>query len=226
MPLPQQVIEQLSHEQTKTPGWSSGILLFSGTILVMILAIYVGLIFGYEPYLQGTIQQTQDQMNALSQSISSSDQAQLLTYYSQVVNLRSLVVNHVLFSQFLTWLEKNTEANIYYTNLDFTSGNNVSLTVFGKTQADVNQQIKLFESSPQVKGVSVDSILFSPSVALWTFNATLIVQPSLLAWNSAGGSQTSALPGTSTAATANLAAASTSVPANIATGTAATTTHK
>jgi len=52
MPLPDKVIEQLGREPPKTPGWSFGIVMFSGTILFIAVFIYFGLTLGYEPYLQ------------------------------------------------------------------------------------------------------------------------------------------------------------------------------
>jgi hypothetical protein len=213
MPLPQQVIEQLGRGSVKTPGWSLGILFFSGSILCVMVAIYLGLTFGYEPYLNGSIAQAKSQMNVLGNSISSADQAKLIAYYSQVSNLNTLVSEHVFFSQFLTWLEGNTEANVYYGSLNFTSKNQVALTVFARTQADVNQQIAIFESSSDVIGVSVSNISFSAPAGMWTFALTLTLKPSLFLWQSAVASSSTAAalmaPQTSTAFTA----AATSAPA-------------
>jgi hypothetical protein len=182
MPLPQQVIEQLGRESVKTPGWSSGILFFSGTLLGIMVAIYVGLAFGYKPYLTNSIARAKSQIGALSDSISSADQAELVTYYSQISNLHALIGSHVYFSRFLTWLEGNTEANVYYGSLSFTSKNQVLLSVLARTQADVNQQIAVFESSPDVAGVSVPDVSFSPTAGMWTFSLTLILKPSLFLW--------------------------------------------
>src|ERR1035441_315975 len=112
MPLPQQVINQLSREPSETPGWSGGILLFSGALLLIILAVYFGMIFAYEPYLNGEISSVQSQIATLGQTISPGDQANLIAFYSQIANLQSLLHNHVIFSQFLSWLEQNTEAHV------------------------------------------------------------------------------------------------------------------
>jgi hypothetical protein len=184
MALPQQVVEQLSRESEKTPGWSSGILFFSGGILMLVIVAYLGLTFGYQPYLNGGIEQARSQISSLNQSISSADQAKLLAYYSQIANLNTIVVGHVFFSQFLAWLEANTEANVYYGSLDFTSGRQATLATLAKTQADVNQQIAIFESSPDVSAVSVPNVAFSPSAGMWSFGATLTLKPSLFLWQS------------------------------------------
>jgi hypothetical protein len=177
MPLPQQVINQLGQEPPKTPGWSSGILFFTGALLVIVVGIYLGLVFIYEPHLNAELAAVQGQVSTLSQSISSGDQANLISFYSQTENLQSLLQNHVTFSVFLSWLEENTEANISYSQFSFSSGNEINLTGTGKTEADVAQQIAIFEASPVVQSVSVSSITATGASGLWDFSAVLLVNP-------------------------------------------------
>ena len=151
MALPQQVVEQLSHGSQRTPGWSSGIMLFSGSILLIIVLIYAGLQFGYEPYLNSQISLLQAQAQKVGQSVSPADEANLIRFYSQISNIQSLIKNHVFFSQFLTWLEQNTEANVYYTSMVFTAGNQITLVGVAKTSADVSEQVAAFEASPDFR---------------------------------------------------------------------------
>jgi Tfp pilus assembly protein PilN len=88
--------------------------------------------------------------------------------------------NHVLASHFFTWLEQNTEANVYYQSLNLTQGTQVTLSGVAKTEADINQQIAVFENSSDVSSVSVSNVtapqLLGPG---WTFNATLVMSPSV-----------------------------------------------
>jgi len=186
MPLPQQVVEQLSRESSRTPGWSSGIILFSGTVFGVVLLVYLGLTFGYTPYLNAQISQANDQIKKLDQSVSADDQTKLATFYSQVTNLHLLTANHIFFSQFLSWLEDNTEANVYYTNLTFTSGNQISFSGVAKTQADLNQQMAIFESSGNVASISVSNLSLVAGSNAWTFSAILTLKPSLFLWQSNG----------------------------------------
>ena len=83
MALPQQVVEQLNQGTRRTPGWSSGMLLFSGSVLVVVIVIYAGLQFGYTPYLNGQVSSLESQAQKLGQSVSVTDQANLVTFYSQ-----------------------------------------------------------------------------------------------------------------------------------------------
>lgn len=180
MPLPEKVIEQLGQESPKTPGWAWGALLFSGGVLFLTVAVYFGLTLGYEPYLQSQLTSMQNQVNALSNSVSASDQSQLINFYSQIANLKTLLQQHVLSSQFFTWLEQNTEANVYYHSLALTQGDQVSLLGSAPAESDINQQVAIFENSPEVSSVAVSNVT-APSLlgSEWTFSVTLIMNPSV-----------------------------------------------
>jgi hypothetical protein len=186
MPLPQQVIEQLSQEPSRTPGWSFGILSFSAGILFIVLFVYFGITAGYEPYLNSQIAQLQKQIDTAGKSISADQEQQLLNYYSQTFHLQTLLKNHIVLSPFFSWLENNTEANVYYSGVTFSSGNQMAITVVAKTQADLIQQIAIFESAPAVTHLTVSSI--SPSVrvgAVWQqASVILFMDPSIFSNNS------------------------------------------
>jgi Tfp pilus assembly protein PilN len=180
MPLPEKVIEQLGHETLHTQGWALGSLFFSGGILFLTVAIYFGLTLGYEPYLQSQFTNAQNQVNTLGNSVSASDQSQLIDFYSQIANLQTLLQQHVLSSQFFSWLEQNTEANVYYRSLALTQGDQISLSGVASSEADVNQQVAIFENSPEVSSVAVSNVA-APSLlgSGWIFSVTLIMNPSV-----------------------------------------------
>lgn len=181
MPLPEKVIEQLGREpSTGTQGWAVGALLFSGGVLLLAVIIYAGLSFGYTPYLQSQLSSTKDQISALEKSISPGDQTQLIDFYSQISNLQALLNNHTLSSQLFSWLETNTEANVSFQSFAMTTGGRVTLSGTAATEADVNQQVAIFENSPQVSSVTVSTV-GAPSLldTGWTFTLVLIMNPSV-----------------------------------------------
>ena len=185
MPLPEKVIEQLGQETPTTQGWALGALFFSGGILFLTVAIYLGLTFGYEPYLQSQLASVQNQVNTLGNSVSASDQSQLIDFYSQIANLQTLLQQHTLSSQFFSWLEQITEANVYYRSLALTRGNQIALLGAASTEADINQQVAIFENSPEVSSVTVSNVT-APSLlgGGWTFSATLIMNRSVFSASS------------------------------------------
>jgi len=182
MPLPQQVINQLTQPgSSSTPGWSSGVLLFCGSIFGLTIFIYLGMAFAYQPYLNGRLSSLQGQVTTLGQTVSSDDQARLITFYSQITNLKSLLQKHVIFSQFLTWLEANTESHVYYTQLSFGLGGQVTLTGNAPSEADISQQVAIYESSPVVQKVAVTNVGTTGAAGILQFTATLLMNPSVIA---------------------------------------------
>jgi hypothetical protein len=179
MALPEQVINQLGKEPAGTPGWAYGAIFFSGGILLLAIVTYLGITFGYDPYLQSQISNTQNEVTKLNASISPTDQANLINFYSQISNLQTLLKNHVLSSQFFSWLEKNTESNVYYQSFALTAGDKVTITGGAANEADINQQIAIFENSPEVKTVSVSSVSAAPTVGGWNFTVSLVLNSSL-----------------------------------------------
>lgn len=181
MPLPEKVIEQLGREPSSgTQGWAVGLLFFSGGVLFLAVALYLGLTFGYQPYLQSQLTGAQDQVSALNNSISSSEQAQLIDFYSQISNLQTLLQGHIITSNFFSWLEENTEANVYYQSFSLAPGDQIELTGMASTEGDVNQQIAIFESSPEVLSVTVSNVT-APQLVQggWSFNMTLVMNRSV-----------------------------------------------
>ncbi len=176
MPLPQTVLEQLGREPPKTPGWSGRLLMFSSTILLLSLLIYFGITFGYKAYLNADLKKIEDEKQKLSQEVPEEEQAKIVSFYSQVANLQSLLATHIYSSPFFGWLEKNTQANVYFNrfNLNIVS-NQLTLGGVGKTIDDINQQLAIFQSRHEIKRVSVASIALS--VGLWQFDLSLFFEP-------------------------------------------------
>jgi len=224
MALPQQVVEQLNQGSRRTPGWSSGIILFSGSILFIIVVVYAGLQFGYQPYLNGQLSSLESQAQKVGQSVSPADQASLVTFYSQINNLQSLIKNHVFFSQFLTWLEQNTEANVYYTSMSFASNDQITLLGVAKTQADVSQQVAVFEAAPEISGISLSNVVLASVANEWTFNVVLTMKPSVFLWTPGASTPASTVTPVSVPATTGTTATTTSAVGTSAGATTTTTT--
>ncbi len=180
MALPQKVVEQLGREPVNTPGWSTGLLMFTGGILVILLGIYFALLQVYGPYLTKQTAQLNDQLNALAKTISPDDQAKFIAFYSEIANLKTVLTNHVFASHLFTWLESNTEANVYYSSFSFSTGNKVILTVVAPTETDIAQQLAIFENAPAVKNVSFSTVSYVSSSNTWQFTVTLTMDPDIV----------------------------------------------
>lgn len=175
MALPQQVVERLGREPTGTPGWSSRLLMFAGTLFFISIAVYLGLEFGYKPYLSSQVGKLNDQIQRFTQEIPVNDQNNLISFYSQISNLNGILNQHVVSSPLFDWLEKNTENQIYYTKLDFTpSTGQLTLMGFSKTVNDFSQQLQVFQSDPGVDRININNFAFTQNGS-WQFDETLFL---------------------------------------------------
>jgi hypothetical protein len=87
---------------------------FSLIFLGAVIGSYAGLIFGYRPYLNSRIEAVQAQIDDLATSVSAEEQADLLRFYSQIVNLKTLLDSHVTFSKFFPFLERRTNNRVSF----------------------------------------------------------------------------------------------------------------
>lgn len=177
MALPQQVIDRLSKEPPKTPGWSYGLLLFSGGVFFIAGVVYLGLAYGYTPYVQGQVDTLNNQVDTLAKSISSDDQSKLVSYYSEITNVKAVLQNHVIFSRFMTWLEQHTDQNVYFSTLTFNSGDQVRMTGLAPAESDVNQQLAIFENAPEVTKAQISTVAIQSQSNLWGFDLSLTLDP-------------------------------------------------
>ena len=181
MPLPQQVIEQLGRDTPESQGWAWDALLFSGGMLFLVIVVYIGLRFGSEAYWSDQIASTKTAVSHASASVPPTDQTQIISFYSQAANLRSTLSSHQFTSKFFAWLENNTEANVYYQNLQLSSGGKVTLKGSAKTEADINQQIAIFENAPEVTNIALSGVSVAQSGSGFSFNVALTLSPTVFA---------------------------------------------
>ncbi|HVM76731.1 MAG TPA: hypothetical protein VMU07_01090 [Candidatus Paceibacterota bacterium] len=178
MALPESVVQQLGREAPQTPGWSLGIISFGGGILFIAVFLWAGLAYGYKPYLDSQASAVQGQIASVEKSVSLDDQTSLIGFYSQLSNLRTLLRKHTLTSNVFPWIETHTEPNVFYSSFNLASDDSLNLTALAKTEADANQQIAIFESSPDVQTLTVTGVNFQPS-GYWQFTAKLVLNPSV-----------------------------------------------
>ncbi len=173
MALPQKVIEQLGREPARTPGWSGRLLMFSSTIFFIVAAIYIGIVYGNQPFLRSQIDEVSNRMSTLAQEIPSDDQAKIFTFYSQIANIKTLLAKHVITSRLFEWLERQTSANVSFSRFAFTKGRNeVVLSGVAKTVNDFIQQVQVFQAQSEVKSVNFKN-LAAIEKGGWQFDLTL-----------------------------------------------------
>ncbi len=179
MPLPQKVVDRLTQGSVTTPGLAGQLLLFSGTLFLIGLFVYGGIVFGYRPYFERQRKSLNDKIQAFVQEIPATEQDKIISFYSQLENIRNLLDRRVSLSAFFAWLERVTQQNVYFRQLsiDVPSGK-VNFVGVAKNLTDVEEQLAIFERIPEIQSAAMDRASFTNDKT-WEFSGTLLLLPSV-----------------------------------------------
>jgi len=181
MALPTQEIEKIVRGPAAAQGTYKQLLVLSGSLLVISFVLYFGLTLGYEPYLQGQVANFDSQIQQFAKQVPAEDQAKLVSFYSQLVNLKTLLNRHPSTLNLFTWLEKNTQANTYFTKFSFNGTTyQFSLAGVSKTTDDVAMQAAILESQPEVLRMNLNNLSPAEGGSGWQFNINVFVSPKAL----------------------------------------------
>ena len=194
MALPPQALEQLGRESIRSPGWSSRILMLAGTIFFASIAIYLGVVLGYRPFLVGQLKEVEEEITRLEVQIPPADQEAIITFHSQLLNVRRLLVEQRFPSRVFPLLEENTEVDVYFTKatLDLAK-NRLELEGKAKTMDDVVAQLAAFRAVPEVRQVVFEGAARG-SDGLWNFSANLSLDKTLYVDTPVSGVVSSSTP--------------------------------
>jgi hypothetical protein len=180
MALPEQVVERLSREPLMTPGWSGRLLMFASTVFFLSVAVYIGLTFGYKPYLSSQVQKLDDEIQKFNQETPAADQNQLVVFYSQLANLNTVLKGHVAASPLFDWLEAHTQTRVMFSKFAFSAQNGqLALTGISKGMDDFVEQLAIFQAEPMVQRITVNNVSVIPAGG-WQFDVVLFLDPSVV----------------------------------------------
>lgn len=128
-------------------------LTFSATV-----AIFLGLKFGYLPYLNSRIEKVNREINQLTVSISEEDVQNFFGLYSRLVNIDNLLNNRYRSTKALELLEKNTIKSVFYTDFHY-DFKDKTFTLEGRAlnYETLSQQLEIFKKLPAVKNLKLES---------------------------------------------------------------------
>jgi hypothetical protein len=191
MALPTQEIERLTRGKSAEQGSYKQLLLLAGSLFSISLIIYLGLSYGYEPYLNSQKDDLDAQIQESSKKIPEEDQARLVSFYSQLANVKTLLEKHPMPSKAFDWLERNTQTNTYFTKFTFNVPTS-QLTLLGNSRSpeDAAEQAAIFESQPEVSRLNLNNLAVSPGGG-WQFNMTISMDSKFLL-STAGAASTGA----------------------------------
>lgn len=158
------------------------ILTFSFILFALAIFIAVGLSFGYERYLDGKIANVDARIGSLAASVAERQQ-EFVTFYSQVVNLKTVLEKRSFTANAFTFLEKNVIGSVYFTKAEMNAERRaVSIEGFTRSISDLSQQIAVIEKDARnVDDVVLDEVALEGSGVGFSitilFNENFMKQP-------------------------------------------------
>lgn len=127
---------------------------FAIMLLVLTIVVYFGITFGYRPYLENRVSALDTQISDFSKRVPAEEQANILTFYSQLANLKTALAKHSATKAFFSWLEQGTVQTVRFSKVAFNaSSRQVQVTGVARSQTEVAQQVAAFQSRPGVERV-------------------------------------------------------------------------
>lgn len=177
MALPQKAIEQLSRDPVRTPGWSSRLLMFTSAVFFLSVAIGLGVRFGYIPILQKQLVAVKKEIADFETRTPLAEQEKIITFYSQIENLKNLIRTQNLASAFFPWLESKTHTSVSFKSLRLDPvKKEAQLQGNARSLRDVAEQLAAIEYVPEVQSIQFGSASFSEK-DFWSFGVTIIFKP-------------------------------------------------
>jgi len=181
MPYNESVVEQeLIKRERVEVGLPWRLLVFATFLFGLLFLIYLGMQFGYKPYLNSRIESLDSKINNLNQVINEEERKRLTTIYSQFINIQDLLKSHTLPSKLLEFLEKNTQSQIYYLYLNFSLiDKSLKLEGISPSYNILAQQLELFQRIPEIEKVDLDDARLLDNENI-RFSIKLIFKPELI----------------------------------------------
>ena len=142
-------------------NWSKHLLSLFLTLLIsaaLVAEIYYGLDWWQKEEEDKTAIIKMEYEGTTSQIKNISNNAKDFSTFKDKLNLtKELADNHVYWSNFFNWLEKNTLNSVTYSDFSGDISGKYSLAATAKTFSDISWQTKAFKSSSWTDSVSIDS---------------------------------------------------------------------
>ena len=178
MPYPSRVEEQLKSGEYLPVGWPWRIFSLSLVIFIIAVLVYAGINFGYRPYLNKQIKTLDAEFLDLNQSIDEEKQNQLISFYSQIVNIGDVLNSRDNTFPIFDFLEKNTYPRTAYKNININAGNSrIDMDVSTENYYTFAQQAREFEANDAVEKLDFGGLSLDPATNNVSYRLTLNIKP-------------------------------------------------
>lgn len=139
-------------------GFPWRLLIISVVVFGLCVLVWAGISFGYIPYLNSQISNSDSAFKSLSSKIDINQQQNLTDFYSQLYNVQTLETTHVYASRLFDFLEKNVYPNVRLTSLQAgVTGGDLSFDGVATDYSVLTNEMAVLKSDPNILTVSLDS---------------------------------------------------------------------
>lgn len=147
------VAEQFASERLPV-GWPWRLLVFAIALFAFSLLAYFGIRIGYSAYLDDRIVSVDAALAALSGEVTPEAQEQFVNFYSQIVNLKTVLERHPYGGNIFTFLERFTLPEVQFVEAELNADDRVlTLRGSGPSIDIVGSQLAALESAAGVARV-------------------------------------------------------------------------
>lgn len=162
----------VSHELRAGLSWR--LFLFLLILFSTLFLAYLGLQFGYKTFLNNSIANYDRQIAESSTQVGEVEQNNLIGFYSQIVNLKRLLGQHVFASNLFDFLEANTHSRVAFSTVSLnTQTSELSLDGVADSYSNLVSQISHFENQPGVRRVTLGQNAADRSVVRFSIKINL-----------------------------------------------------
>lgn len=171
---PNKSAELFSHELRSGLSWRLFVF-FLITFSIAILS-YFGLQFGYKLFLERSIANYDKLLEESRTKIGITEQKNLIAFYSQMINLKSLFKSHIFGSKLFEFLEKSTNVRVAYASANLSAPER-ELSLDGVTDSyeTLVSQVISFENHSGVDRVILGSNSFDGNLV--KFSLKVVFKP-------------------------------------------------
>jgi hypothetical protein len=149
---------------------------FAIVLFLFTLFTYAGLRFGYSTYLSSQEEDIDAELATLAQRVSTDEQEQFVTLYSQILNLKTALDSHTFTANVFPFLERNVVDGINFSSAEF-SKKTSTVKLIGATAVfeTLAGQMAVLEEAPEVLSVSLEKVNISSGNV--TFTISVVFMP-------------------------------------------------
>ncbi|MCX8015989.1 MAG: hypothetical protein N2692_01655 [Patescibacteria group bacterium] len=160
------------YAKKRSGGWLGRLLTLSIILLIISLGLYFIAVF-YQNYLNKNISDLNNKIKSLSNEISETDRREVLGFYSQLINLKALLSNHLYSSKIFERLELITHPKVAFSAFSYDYKNKtLKIDGYSNNLEFLAQQMLAFQKVSEFNKVNLSNVRIAGDKVTFAFEIT------------------------------------------------------